>query len=145
MKPKDIIFRTGTNYDVDAVSAESALMCLDESLAVQSEAEEADINTIVKRFGLGVPLPQGVVMPQYGDFTGVTDYQSALNLINQANDNFMQFPADVRARFENNPAYMLDFLGDESNRDEAAKLGLIVSPTPVVNAAPAAETKEAGE
>jgi phage internal scaffolding protein len=145
MKVSNVVFRTGYNYDTDAASAESALHCLDESLAVQSERDESDINTIVKRFGLGVPLPQGVVMPQYGDFTGVTDYQSALNLINQADDNFMQFPADVRARFQNNPAYMLDFLANDSNRDEAAKLGLIVSPSPAVKTTPVVETTDAGE
>jgi phage internal scaffolding protein len=145
MKVTNVVFRTGTNYDVDAVSAESALVCLDESLAVQSERDESDINTIVKRFGLGVPLPEGVRMPQYGDFTGVTDYQSALNLVMQADDNFMQFPADVRARFENNPANMIAFLENDSNRDEAAKLGLIVSPSPAVKTASAVETTDAGE
>lgn len=142
---KNVTFRTGFNYDTDAASNESALLCLDESLAVQSEAEEADINTIVKRFGLGVPLPSGVVMPQYGDFTGVTDYQSALNLINQANDGFMSFPADIRARFENNPANMISFLENDANRDEAVKLGILLSPSPAVNVAPATETTDAGE
>lgn len=141
---KNVTFRTGFNYDTDAASNESALLCLDESLAVQSEAEEADINTIVKRFGLGVPLPTGVVMPVYGDFTGISDYQSALNLINQANDGFMSFPADVRARFDNNPANMIAFLENDANRDEASKLGLLVTPSPAVNVAPATETTDAG-
>jgi len=142
---KTLSFRTGFNYDTDAASNESALLCLDESLAVQSEAEEADINTIVKRFGLGVPLPQGVYMPQYGDFTGVTDYQSALNLVMQADDSFMQFPADVRARFDNDPAKMISFIEDSSNRDEASKLGLLVSPSPSVEVAPATREEGAGE
>lgn len=145
MKNAVITFRTGFNYDTDAASNESALLCLDESLAVQSEADEADINTIVKRFGLGVPLPTGVVMPVYGDFTGVSDYQSALNLINQANEGFMSFPADVRARFDNNPANMIAFIEDDSNREEAAKLGLLMTPSPVVEVPKRNETEGAGE
>ena len=37
----------------------------------------------------------------------------------------MALPSDVRSRFGNNPAELLDFLNDNSNYDEAIRLGLI--------------------
>ena len=117
--------RTPYNYDRDAASDESGLSCGEPSRAVQSAAEEADINTIVKRFGLTGKLPDVLNLPQYGDFTGVTDYQSALNLVMAADSAFMKLPADLRSRFHNNPAAMLDFVSNEANREEAQKLGLL--------------------
>ena len=49
--------RSPYNYDMSAVSDETGLCCEDESLAIQSAKEDADINTIVRRFGLTGELP----------------------------------------------------------------------------------------
>ena len=118
-------FRTGYNYDTDEVSRETSLACDDESLAVQSERDECDINTIVRRFGLTGHLPVGVRMPSYGDFVGVSDYQSALHAIMDADDAFLAMPAEVRTRFDNDPAKFVDFCADPANMEEAVKLGLV--------------------
>lgn len=117
--------RAPHNYDTMAASDEAGLHCQDESLAQQHQKEEADINVIVKRFGLTGELPQGVRMPQYGDFTAVTDYQTALNAVQAANNAFAQMPAHVRSRFDNDPEKFVAFCLDEKNRDEAEKLGLV--------------------
>jgi len=117
--------RTAYNYDRDEASDESGLVCDDESLAVQSAADEANINTIVRRFGLTGQLPGQVAMPRFGDFTNVPDFHSAMNLIRQAQDEFLRLPAEVRARFGNDPQRVMEFLEDEGNRDEAVKLGLV--------------------
>lgn len=122
-----VFFRTGYNYDRDAASVESGLLCEDESLAIQSAAEEADINTIVRRFGLTGQLPGQVAIPRYGDFTGVPDFHTAMNLIRQTQDEFMRLPAEVRARFDNDPQKVMEFLEDDRNREEAVKLGLVNS------------------
>lgn len=121
-----LFFRTPFNYDRDDVSRETGLICDDPSLAVQSERDECDINTIVKRFGLTGELPSGVRRPSYGDFVGVSDYREALEVIQQADDSFMTMPADVRARFKNDPALFVDFCSDEANIEEMRKLGLAV-------------------
>lgn len=121
-----IEFRTPYNYDTNKVSDETGLECLDASKAVQSQKEEADINTIVRRFGLTGQLPQNARMPEYGDFTGITDYQSALNAVMAADDTFMQMPADVRVRFGNDPEKFVQFCLDPANAEEAVKLGLAV-------------------
>lgn len=127
--PKPNVFvRNPFNYDVDEVSRETGLRCLAKSLTVQSQAEEADINVIVKRFGITGRLPDPVSIPSFGDFEGVSDFRSALHITMDAEAAFMKMPAGLRKRFANDPAIFLDFFNDPSNLDEAVKLGLVVQP-----------------
>lgn len=126
------MFRTGFNYDRDAASNESALSCDDESLAIQSAEEESNINTIVRRFGLTGELPSDLKMPQSGDFTGLPDFHSAMNMVRAAQEEFLKVPAELRARFNNDPARLMAFVEDEGNRDEARKLGLLRPVDPIV-------------
>lgn len=115
------------NYDVEAVSDETGLHCMDESLTVQSEAEDADINVIVKRFGLTGQLPRDVRMPTYGDFNGVSDYREALDAVRAADASFMALPASVRSRFGNDAAAFVDFCSNADNLDELRAMGLAVA------------------
>ncbi|AXH77870.1 MAG: internal scaffolding protein [Microviridae sp.] len=123
-------FRSGFNDDSLIVSDSTGLRCDDVSLAVQAAAEECDINTIVRRFGLSGELPSGLVAPTYGDFTGVVDYRSAIDAVRSADDAFMQMPAAVRSRFDNDPQGFVEFCSNPDNRDEMLSLGLIESPKP---------------
>lgn len=118
--------RNAYNYDMMQASNESGLLCEDVSLAVQSQAEDADINTIVRRFGLTGVMPEGVRVPSYGDFDQVSDYREALHAVMQAEDNFMRYPAALRARFDNDPQMFLEFVTNPDNIDECVKLGLAV-------------------
>lgn len=104
-----MFFRSGYNYDRDEASLESGLKCEDESLAQQSFAEECDINTIVRRFGLTGEMPQNLAMPVSGDFTGISDFHSAMNIIRRAEEEFMSVPPEVRARFANDPQRLMSF------------------------------------
>lgn len=124
MKP--VFVRGAYNYDGDVVSAADGLECKDVSLAKQSFAEESDINFIVQRFGLTGELPQNLQVPEYGDFEQVMDYQGALNMVRAAGEAFMELPANVRARFGNDPGALVDFVSDPANLDEARKLGIAV-------------------
>ena len=105
-----MFLRSSFNYDRDAVSNETALECLDESKAIQSAEEESNINTIVRRFGISGELPNQVAMPQSGDFTNIPDFHTAMNLVRQAQEEFVRIPADVRARFNNDPGRFMEFL-----------------------------------
>lgn len=120
--------RTAYNYDMNKASDESALKCDDPSRTDQQFAEEVDINTIVKRFGLTGELPEkgSVRAPLEGDFVDVHDFQSALNVVRQAEEAFMAMPADVRAEFNNDPGRFVSFVQNEKNRDRAIELGLVV-------------------
>lgn len=135
--------RSDGNYDMFEASEASGLRCEDVSLAKQSFAEEADINTIVRRFGLSGELPVGARMPTYGDFALVNDFKTAMDALALANESFEAMPAAIRARFHNDPAEFVDFCSNDENIDEARKLGLVpaaevVKAAELVVAAPAA-------
>ena len=143
MKERKVPFlRTPYNYDVDKVSDETGLSCPELTLAQQNFKDECDINHIVRQFGLTGELPGKPLSPQYGDFTGVLDYHSAVNAVLAVQDDFMELPAQLRSRFSNDPAELIDFLSNEENREEAIKLGLIAAkPISEPSETPVGETK----
>lgn len=135
MPVKPPFLRSAFNYDTDKASDEAGLACLDDSLTQQQFKEEADINTIVNRFLKTGVLPTPDNMPQYVDFDGVFDYQSAMNTIRAADESFMRLDAKVRARFNNSPQEFLEFFGNPANEEEAIRLGLLLpKPSFVANA-----------
>ena len=81
-----------------------------------------------RRFGLTGDLPVNAAMPTSGDFTGISDFHSALNMVREAEEAFMAFPASVRERFGHDPQRLMAFLENADNRDEAVKLGLVTPP-----------------
>lgn len=128
--------RAGLNFDQDNPESKSQ--------AQQHFKEECDINTIVERFGITGEMPQVQNLPAYGDYTGIFDFQTAMNAIRQAEEDFMAYPAKIRARFDNNPQRFLEFC-DKAMTDkdsiefiEGKRLGLIMDrpvaepPTPSV-------------
>lgn len=121
-----VFVRAAYNYDVDAASEEAGLDCSsDRGRTQQSFAEECDINVIVRRIGIGNDVPQNLHMVMQGDFTEVTDYQSAMNLLVAARESFDAQPAAVRSRFDNDPAKFVDFTSKRENFEEAVKFGLV--------------------
>jgi phage internal scaffolding protein len=122
---KTPFLRTAYNYNTNAASDESGLMCEDMTLTQQHPKDECDINNILRQFNLTGILPESPLSPRYGDFTGIGDYHTALNQVIAAEDEFMSLPADLRARFENDPAQLIEFLDKVENKDEAIKLGLV--------------------
>lgn len=139
--PKKLAYlRSEFNYDGDEVSRETGLSDFGPSLTVQSQKDEADINTIVRNFGVTGQVPQNVRVPMYGDFTGVGDYRQALDAVRTAEESFMKLPAEFRAELDNDPQRFLEFCADEANLDRMRKLGLAVPaavPDVVVEPAPA--------
>jgi len=123
MKPPFV--RSAFNYDMMEASNESAIKVFDKSKTRQEFAEEADINTIVKRFHLTGELPTNIRMPTYQDYEGIFDFQTAMNAIVKSEEAFEAMPAEVRARFHNNTAEFLDFCSNPANREEAERLGLV--------------------
>jgi phage internal scaffolding protein len=126
MKMKMPFLRTPYNYDRDLASEETGLKCEDDSLTQQQFKDEADINTIVDRFMKSGVMPNPVNMPQYVDYEGVFDFQTAMNAVRLADENFMRMDAKIRARFNNSPQEFLQFFADPANTEEAIRLGLAV-------------------
>jgi len=123
-KIKPPFVRNPYNYDTNEAGDESALECKDPTRAKQQFREEADINTIVRRFNITGQLPQNVRMPTYGDFTNVPTYHEAMNAIRAAQESFDAMPAEIRRRFNNDPGEFVDFCSNTENLEEARKMGL---------------------
>lgn len=119
-KPGDVI-RPGTNlWPATDFSG-------DKGFTVQADRDEADINKIVARFQKTGQLPPARGgQPFFGDVSDIDGLADAYMKIKEADDLFMQYPAEVRERFDNDPVKMIDFLSDEGNRKEAIDLGLVV-------------------
>lgn len=125
-------WRTGFNYDRDQASLEAGLS-IDpgEKMTQEQFAKEADINEIVRRFGITGQLPTNLAVPLSGEFVEVSDFKSAMDAVMAAQDEFMRLPGEVRARFGNDPGQLIAFLEDPGNRAEAEQLGLVNKPAEV--------------
>lgn len=119
-------------YDVDAVSLATGLLCDDASLTQQSQKEEADINTIVRRFGITGQISHVDLPPPLEEFGEIFDFQSAMDVMNAAKASFMDMSAETRARFLNDPGRFVNFCsevgsdGKLANLEEMRKMGLAV-------------------
>jgi phage internal scaffolding protein len=105
----------------------------DPTMTIQSEKDACDVNKIVekcRRTGLMTNVRKDE--PRYGDFSSAVDYHDCVFRAQQAQDSFMELSASVRSRFENDPGKLIDFLADPNNREEAVKLGLVASPSVVL-------------
>lgn len=109
--------RSAYNYDTDQASFVSGLACSDPSLAIQSQADEANINTIVRRFGVTGLLPESFKVPEYGDFEGPSSYHEAMTYVVEAQGAFSALPAAMRAEFNNDPGEFLAYMEDPDNRE----------------------------
>lgn len=112
------------------------LFCRDESRTKQDQADDCDINFIMKKYSntqLVTHLNQ--YQPQYGEFAKF-DFQENMNTVARAIESFESLPSNIRTRFNNDPAQFFDFVnkiddkGNPSNLDEMIKLGLAVKHNP---------------
>lgn len=106
------------------------------SMTDRSFKAECDINTIVSRCLTTGLMPQ-VEGGLYGDFADLPDnLQDSYALIHDAQERFMQLPANVRADFGNDPLAVISFLQDPSNRQKAIEYGFIDKPPLETSSAP---------
>lgn len=93
--------------------------------------EQSDVNYIMERFNKTGEIthltrkhalnnPNGEIF----DNTKASDYYEAMQIITTATQTFMSYPADIRKKFDNDPAVMIAWLDDPKNNQEAIKLGL---------------------
>ena len=119
----DIVFRSAYGSR-DRLTFETT----GSSMTKQSDKDRCDINRIVKGYQrTGVVSHSNGLQASYGDATGV-DFQDAMNLVVNAENAFMALPANVRARFANDPAQFLEFTSNEENMEEMYNMGLAERP-----------------
>lgn len=100
-----------------------------ESLARQEFRDESDINQIIKKYqATGFLVDPNLARsrtPMFGDFTNLPDFERSQQIVCEAQTRFDELPVELRKRFNYDPVELLRFLDDPTNKDEAAKLGLI--------------------
>ena len=122
------------HQDDDKADAEcrenTGIRCEEESLTQQHFAKDCDVNVIAKRYGLDQSkMPVAPLDPRaYGDFTNVPDLRTALEQVRTAEEHFNALPPRLRARFDNRPFKLWDFVNDPDNWEEAERLGLLQRP-----------------
>lgn len=102
---------------------------VEPSLTVQADLDSCDINQIMARYDrtqLDV-FADRVNSGIYQDLASMPDYHSAMDIVVTAQEAFDALPADLRSKFQNDPAQFLDFVEDPSNSAELVKLGLASS------------------
>lgn len=122
------------------------------SLTRQEFADECDINNIMSKYQqVGVVSHINPAAPLYVDYSDAPDLVTALNMLRDADDQFMQLPAKVRREFDNDPVKFVEFASNEENIDKMREWGLappevvpeppmrveVVNPPPLDAGAPA--------
>lgn len=134
-------------YDFRARSDDSKIFFDELSVTKQEFKASCDINNILKKYTKNGVNPFVITQDaKYGDFSSIPSFQEAAAYVEAASDAFMDLPAKVRTRFNNDPGYLLNFLADPANVDEAKNLGLIektvqdLSSLPIKNSPPEADS-----
>lgn len=128
--------RSYGGYDPEVASNEAGSVPEGVSLTVQSDAIDADINTIVRRFGITGAMPTDIDLSKFVDLTDMpVDYRTAVEFSRAAAGEFNRMPADVRSQFDNDPQKFMDFVhatdgdGKPVNRAALVKLGIVLEPS----------------
>lgn len=103
----------------------------DASPTKQSDAEAADINFIMKRYEQTGLLPDAEGRrPIVGDFSTMETYHEAMQVVAEANSSFFALPAEIRAKFQNDPGQFLAYVEkaptDKEIATDLVKMGLAV-------------------
>lgn len=116
-----VILRKNGTLDIGSVN--------DEPTKTQQQYKEScDINNIIKTYASTGELPLSNKVGKFMDVSNVSDYQTALETVYNAQKAFDALPSHIRTKFENDPNQLIAFLEDDKNYDEAQKLGLLKIP-----------------
>lgn len=110
-------------YDAKLVSLETSKNTGVLTRVQQQFADEVDVNTIVRRFGITRELPMWRAGGVYGDFTGIQDYDSAVEQIDRARAAFMKLDPVVREKFGNDPGNLIRMASELSEDEFLRKMG----------------------
>lgn len=107
-----------------------------ESMTQQHFKDECDINNILKSYRGKIPASEE---PAFFMDCTVNDLQSAYEIAEDIGARFDSLDSEVRARFNNNPLELLEFVHNADNATAAIELGLLPKPEPAPAPAPAPE------
>lgn len=94
-------------------------------LTEQHHKDDVDIKKIIQRYDrTGVLTNITQMEARFGDVDGA-DYREMMNVIVGVDQKFDALPSEIRNRFQNDPAQLLEFMEDPNNREEAIRMGFI--------------------
>jgi len=99
----------------------------------QEFKDDVDINRIIARYRKTGQVTGQFRSPGSGanlDLSTSIDFKQAQNVLIRARNQFAGLSAEVRKRFDNDPANFLAFMEDPKNVEEAVKLKLVDPPKP---------------
>lgn len=97
------------------------------TLTQQQFKNECDVNHIMKKYEqTGQLFHLNRKAGVYADLSNITDYQSMLHTVMDAQEKFSSLPAEVRKKFDNDPSKLIQFLSDPKNTEQAVELGLVI-------------------
>lgn len=89
------------------------------SLTIQSDAHQADIQEILKQYGVGGLMAANLAATdaQFMDVSEHTDYAELMRTVKAAESEFMKLPSKVREEFDHDVAKWLDAAHDQDKED----------------------------
>lgn len=124
------MFRSAYSYRDDDLH--QGIVFEEPSLTDQSQYKDTDINNIVRRYQTTGLLDSPGSVPfetlQYGDATLLPDYQTALDLVNNVQEEFSSLPSEIRDKFGHDPMQLLEALQDPTKKEMLQDIGLISTP-----------------
>lgn len=80
----------------------------------QAAKDECDVNLIIANYNrTGLMNHVNPKQARYGDFSEALELQEAIQLVRQAEAEFMALPAPIRAMANNDPVVFMEMLADE--------------------------------
>ncbi len=98
---------------------------MSKSRVQQNFKKDADINNIVKKYKSGQIDQVNPAQLMYRDVSGIPTFHEMLNIVTEANANFLRIDPEIRQEFENKPEKLVEFMSDPKNQERALELGLI--------------------
>lgn len=102
----------------------SGIVFNEPSMCQQQFKSECDIHSILDHYKVTGVLPERQDQPMYGDFSSVSSFMDAQEVVLNAKAQFESLPSELRKRFGNDPAEFLAFVSDEANLEESYRLGI---------------------
>lgn len=105
-----------------------------KGLTKQSMKSQCDVNLIMSKYHkTGLMNFVNTRQAEYMDVDNL-DFQTAMNMVIDAQNMFADMPAELRKRFSNDPQNFFEFVHDPENIEEMYKLGLADRPETAVEA-----------
>jgi phage internal scaffolding protein len=99
------------------------------SMTQQQFKAECDVNNIMAKYKKTNMISHlSKHDGSFGDFSSIEDYQTSLNKLMIAQESFGLLPSELRNKFHNDPAKLIEFINDETNTEECYKYGLKIKP-----------------